>query len=200
VNYLAFSDTPAWIVAEANTRAEMHGWVRPVGIQVPYSLRNRSVERAELEMARYWDMAVMAFGILGGGTLTGKYVSDNDQPKRYDILELPEEVQVLVNELQAVADEAGKSPSQVSINWMLAQRRRANIIPILGARTLAQLEDNLGTLDWGLMDEQVQRLDNASSIDLGFPIGWLKGAREFVYGATYDQIDNHRGNPIHYGE
>ena len=200
VNYVAFSDTPAWIVAEANARAEMHGWTRPIAIQVPYSLRNRSVERAELEMARYWDMAVLAFGILGGGTLTGKYTSSSEQPKRYDIQELPEEVQTLVSELQAVADEVDRTLSQVAINWMLAQRHRANIIPILGARTLEQMEDNLGALDWSLTEEQVQRLTNASPIDLGFPLGWLKGAREFVYGATYDQIDNHRGNPIHYAE
>ena len=200
VNYVAFSDTPAWIVAEANARAEVHGWTRPVAIQVPYSLRNRSVERAELEMTRHWDMAVMAFGILGGGTLTGKYTANDDQPKRYDIQKLPVEVQTLVNELQTVADEVGRSPSQVAINWMLAQRHRANIIPILGARTLAQLEDNLAVLEWELTDDQAQRLTNASPIDLGFPLGWLKGAREFVYGATYDQIDNHRGNPIHYGE
>jgi aryl-alcohol dehydrogenase-like predicted oxidoreductase len=200
VLYVAFSDTPAWIVAEANTRAELHGWARPVALQAPYSLRNRSIERAELEMARYWDMAVMAFGILGGGTLTGKYATGSGEPTRYDIKELPQDLARLVAELQAVASEVGRTPSQVAINWILAQRHRANIIPILGARTLTQLEDNLGTLGWSLEPEQARRLSEASPIDLGFPLGWLKGAREYVYGATYDQIDNHRGNPVHYSE
>lgn len=200
VNYIAFSDTPAWILAEANTRAEIQGWTRPIALQAPYSLRNRSIERAELEMARYWDMAIMAFAILGGGTLTGKYTANNTEPTRYDIKELPADLQMLVGELQVVADQVGRTPSQVAINWMLAQRHRANIIPILGTRTVAQLEDNLGALEWSLSDEQVQRLTDVSPIDLGFPLGWLKGARGYVYGSTYDEIDNHRGNPVHYDE
>lgn len=196
VLYVAFSDTPAWIVAQANTLAELRGWVRPVAIQVPYSLRNRSVERAELPMAQYWDMAVLPFGLLGGGTLTGKYLNGGDQPKRYDLDRLPDDLVKLIGEVGAVAEEVGRTPSQVAINWIRQQRQRGLIIPILGARSLAQLEDNLAALEWELGAEHLRRLGEASQIDLGFPLGWLAGASEYVYGATLKQIDTHRPFPL----
>jgi diketogulonate reductase-like aldo/keto reductase len=65
------------------------------------------------------------------------------------------------------------------------------MIPILGARSVKQLKDNLGALDWKLTDEQWQCLDGVSAIDLGFPHGFLDGNRN-IYGATHDLIDNHR--------
>jgi aryl-alcohol dehydrogenase-like predicted oxidoreductase len=190
VNYLAISDTPAWIVAEANARAELRGWARFVGLQVPYSLRQRSVERAELPMAKHWDMAVMPFGLVGGGALTGKYSLDDGTPRRFEG-ELQEAVALLVKEIQAVANEAGRPASQTAINWVRRQQDRAQIIPILGARTLAQIQDNLACLEWQLTPEQHQRLSEASKITLDFPLAWLVGAREYIYGKTFDQIDPH---------
>jgi aryl-alcohol dehydrogenase-like predicted oxidoreductase len=196
INYIAISDSPAWIVAEANTRAELMGWSRFVGLQVPYSLRNRTVERAELPMAKHWDMAVMPFGLLGGGTLTGKYAPDNTDPKRYEVDKLPEDLVALIKEVHRVAAEVDHSASQVAINWVRHQQPRALIIPILGARTLVQLEDNLGSLDWELSDEHLAQLDQASKIDYGFPLGWLSGAAPYVYGATLEKIDTHRSFPL----
>jgi len=191
VNYIAISDTPAWIVAEANARAELRGWSRFVGLQVPYSLRNRSIERAELPMAKHWDMAVMPFGLLGGGTLTGKYLQEDSTPRRYDIEKLPESLVTLIEEVEAVAKEVENSPSQVAINWVRQQQERALIVPILGARTLEQVQDNLACLEWELSAEHLQRLDNASKIDYDFPLGWLEGAREYVYGKTFEMVDPH---------
>ncbi len=197
VNYIAISDTPAWIVAEANARAELMGWSRFVGLQVPYSLRRRSVERAELPMAKHWDMAVMPFGLLNSGTLTGKYTKDNQDPKRIaNLEELPEDLQALVNEVQAVADEVERSPSQVAINWVRQQQPRALIVPILGARTAAQLEDSMACLEWTLSEEQLNKLDEASKIDYGFPLVWLDGATPYIFGATLNQIDTHRNFPL----
>ena len=191
VNYLAISDTPAWIVAEANARSEMRGWSRFIGLQVPYSLRNRSIERAELPMAKHWDMAVMPFGLVGGGVLTGKYLAKDNLPRRYEIDKLPDAVVSLIHEVQAVADEVGCSSSQVAINWVHQQQERAQIIPILGARTLAQLQENLACLNWQLSDEQLQRLSEASKISQDFPLGWLEGSREYIYGKTFEMIDPH---------
>lgn len=191
VNYVAISDTPAWIVAEANARAELRGWTRFVGLQAPYSLRNRSIERAELPMARHWDMAVMPFGLLGGGVLTGKYLVQDGAPRRYALGELPEDVVQLIREVQTVAQESGRSVSQTAINWVRQQQERAQIIPILGARSLAQLQDNLACLEWQLSSEQLRRLSDASKITHDFPLDWLEGAREYVYGKTFDQVDPH---------
>jgi aryl-alcohol dehydrogenase-like predicted oxidoreductase len=158
-------------------------------------LRNRSTERAELPMAKHWDMAVMPFGLLGGGTLTGKYTAQNTDPKRYDIEELPKDLQNLIKELQTVANEVGHTPSQVAINWV-RQQSWAQIIPILGARTLDQIKDNLACLEWELTKENLQQLDEASKISYDFPLGWLAGAASVVYGKTLEKIDPHRDFPL----
>ena len=191
--YVAFSDTPDWIVAEANTRADLMGWSRFVGMQIPYSLLNRAVERAILPMARHWDMAVMPWGLLNAGILTGKFLKEVSDPTRInpEKLDLSQKAMSVILEVQKISEEVGRPMSQVAINWMCQQQNKAQIIPILGARTVGQLQDNLSVLEWQLSEEQLKRLDEASAIDLGFPHGFLEGNR-YVYGATFDQIDNHR--------
>jgi aryl-alcohol dehydrogenase-like predicted oxidoreductase len=196
VNYVAFSDTPAYIVAEANTRAELMGWSRFIGLQIPYSLLDRAVERDLLPMAKHWDMAVMPWGLLEAGILTGKFLNKPTEATRLDAdnVKLSEKSHNVVLEVQKIAQEVGRSMAQVAINWV-RQQPKAQMIPIVGARTLAQLEDNLAAAEWTLTDEQFARLDAASKIDLGFPHGFLNG-NPYVFGATYDKIDNHRGNPL----
>ncbi|MBK8025569.1 MAG: aldo/keto reductase [Chloroflexi bacterium] len=191
VTYIAISDTPAYIVAQANTLAELRGWSSFVGIQVPYALNRRDIEREILPMARHWGMAVMPWGLIGGGVLTGKYDNqENDSPKRYDPerVTIKERTRASIDAVKAVAEETGRSRAQVAINWVRQQQQRAQIIPILGARTPQQLEDNLGVLEWSLSDEQLQRLSDASAIEMGFPHDFIPG-NPYIYGATYDQVD-----------
>lgn len=192
VSYVAFSDTPDYIVAEANTRAELMGWSRFIGMQVPYSLLDRAVERSILPMARHWDMAVLPWGVLEAGILTGKFLAKVEDATRIDQekLTLGEKSLKIVNEVKRIAEETGKPISQVAINWV-RQQPKAQMIPILGARSARQLEDNLAAIDWKLTDEQWKCLDEVSAIDLGFPHGFLDGNR-YIYGATHDLIDNHR--------
>jgi len=192
VNYVAFSDSPAYIVAEANTRAELMGWSRFIGMQVPYSLLDRAVERSIIPMAAHWDMAVLPWGLLEAGILTGKFLKKIKDSTRIDQkkLKLREKSQNIVKEVQSVAQETGRPMSQVAINWV-RQNPVAQMIPILGARSTKQLKDNLDAIDWRLTDEQYQRLDTVSQIDLGFPQDMLNGNR-YIFGATFDKIDNHR--------
>jgi aryl-alcohol dehydrogenase-like predicted oxidoreductase len=192
VNYVAFSDTPDYIVAEANTRADLMGWSRFIGMQIPYSLLDRAVERSIIPMARHWEMAVLPWGLLEAGILTGKFLKKVKDSTRIDQskLKLGEKSLKVVEEVEDISKEVGKPMSQVAINWV-RQQPKAQMIPILGARTAKQLKDNLGVLDWKLSDEQWKCLDEASAIDLGFPHGFLDGNRN-IYGATYDKIDNHR--------
>ena len=91
-----------------------------------------------------------------------------------------------------IADQIGRTPSQVAINWV--RRQPGNIIPILGARTAQQLKDNLGCLDFKLSDEQNTALCEASAIELGFPHEFISrdALKNIMYGGTYDKIDNHR--------
>jgi aryl-alcohol dehydrogenase-like predicted oxidoreductase len=192
VLYVAVSDTPDWIVAEANTLAELRGWSRFIGLQVPYSLLDRAVERALLPMAHHWDMAVLPWGLLEAGILSGKFLSEVKDPTRLkpQELKLSDKARAVVAEVQKVAGETGRSMAQVAINW-IRQQPAAQMIPILGARNAAQLQDNLGAADWSLSEEQFKRLDEVSRIDLGFPHGFLDRNRN-IFGATFDKIDKHR--------
>ncbi len=193
VNYVAISDSPAYIIAEANARAELRGWSRFVGVQMPYSLANRAIEHEIVPLARHWDMAVLPFSLIGGGVLTGKYAdAANGTPTRYNRtqMQIQERTQAIIETVGKVADEVGRSRAQVAINWVRQQQDKALMIPILGARTAAQLEDNLGVLEWELSADQLQRLDDASAIEPAFLAQWQ--GNPYVFGATFDQIDNHR--------
>lgn len=193
VLYVAFSDSPDWIVAEANTRAELMGWSRFVAMQIPYSLLDRAVERSILPMAKHWDMAVLPWGIVEAGILTGKFLGKVSDPSRInpEKLNLSEKAQAVVQAVQKVSGETGCPMSQVAINWVRQQQDKAQIIPILGARTVEQLQDNLSVLSWELSPEQLGYLDEISAIELGFPHDFLEG-NPYIFGATYDKIDNHR--------
>jgi aryl-alcohol dehydrogenase-like predicted oxidoreductase len=190
VLYVGVSDTPAWVVARANMLAELRGWSPFVALQVPYSLADRAVERELLPMAKSLELAITPWGLLEAGILTGKYRTGSTEPKRQEDAKISERVQRIVDTVCEVAEEVGRSPAQVAINW-IRQRPYGIMIPILGARTAAQLKDNLAVLEWELTPEQVQQLDEVSKIELGFPHGFLDGNR-FIFGKTFDRIDNHR--------
>jgi aryl-alcohol dehydrogenase-like predicted oxidoreductase len=192
VLYVGFSDAPAWVVAQAVTMAQLRGWVRPIGIQAPYSVLDRGVERDLLPMARQNDLAVTVWGMLEGGTLTGKYRAADRGSTRY---EGASDKELSAGDAVAnLAREIGHSPAQVAINWIRARRDRAQIFPIVGARTVDQLEDELGCLEWDLTNEQIARLDAVAPIDLGFPHSFLASdhVRGLIFGETYALIENHR--------
>jgi aryl-alcohol dehydrogenase-like predicted oxidoreductase len=190
VLHVAFSDTPAWVVSRAVTIAELRGWPRPVAIQVPYSLADRSVERQELPMARSLGLGITPWGLLEGGVLTGKYnLGSSDEPRRYGDEQQGEKELQLATVLKGVADEVGASAAQVAINWI--RQQPGTMVPILGARRLDQLEDDLRCLDFELTEDQMTRLTEASPISLGFPRSFLEsnGVRGLIFGSTFDLID-----------
>lgn len=199
VLYVGISDTPAWVVSRANMLADLRGWSRFVGLQIPYSLIERAPERDLLPMAKALDIGVTTWGALGAGVLTGKYEKGKEGPKG-DRLSgegawwkgmLTDRNYAIAEQTRAVATEIGKTPSQVALAWVRAQQARASIIPILGARTVRQLEDNLGSLEVDLPREHLDRLDAVSKIELGFPHDF--GGTALIYGETRGLIDNHRG-------
>ncbi len=188
VLYFAFSDTPAWVVSYALAMAESRGWVRPIGLQIPYSLADRSAERDLLPMARNFDLAVMPWGILESGGLTGKYnESKNDEPRREN--DVSEQVKKLASVIINVAKEIGCSPSQVAINWI--RQQLGNFIPILGVRTERQIKDNLACLDFTLSDKHIKRLTDATDFKPGFPASFLHddSVRGLIFGNSFDLID-----------
>ncbi len=190
VLYVGFSDTPAWVVSQAVALAELHGWARPVAIQAPYSLADRDVERELLPMARSLDLTFTAWGTLEGGALTGKYLEESGESRRYD--DVGPKANELAREVVAVAEELDATPSQVAIAWVRAQRWHS--IPIVGARTEVQLRDNLGALELELPEEAVERLSAATGFGVGFPRGFLESdhVRGLIFGDTFELIDDHR--------
>lgn len=188
VLYIGISDTPAWVVSRANILAELRGWPAFVSLQIPYSLAGRDAERSLLPMAKEIELSVTPWGILAGGVLTGKYSQASTEPKRQGDAQVSERVQRIVDAVLGIARAVGRSPSQVAYNWVRQQQQRAQMIPILGARSASQLQDNLAILEWQLTYEQLQLLDKASKIELGFPHGFLDG-NQYVFGNTFDRID-----------
>jgi aryl-alcohol dehydrogenase-like predicted oxidoreductase len=190
VLHVGISDTPAWVVARAVTLAELRGWSPFVALQAPYSLADRDVERELLPMARALGMTFTPWGMLEGGALTGKYLDRTDEPRRYD--GVGARTNAIAGEVLAVADELGATPSQVAIAWVRAQPWHT--VPIVGARSEAQLRENLGALDLDLSIEHVERLAAASGFSLGFPRDFLESedVRGLIFGDTFELIDDPR--------
>ncbi len=200
VHYIGWSDAPAWVVSRANTMAEERGWTRFNALQLKYSLIERTPERELLPMARELDLAVTPWAILGAGVLTGKYTREGGTDGTERLLTEEERARValtdrnlaIARDLDAVAADAGCTPSQAAIAWM--RSRPGVIVPILGARSLGQLEDNLGALDVRLSADNLARLDASSAIEPGFPTDFLESpfVRDLMYGGRLDDIDDHR--------
>jgi len=190
VLYVGISDTPAWVVSHAVALADLRGWSRFVAVQAPYSLADRDVERELLPMAQTLDLAFTPWGMLEGGALTGKYLAETSEPRRY--VTAGERTNALAREVLSVADELGASAAQVAIAWVRAQPW--HVVPIMGARTEAQLRDNLGALDVELSPPHLTRLGDAGGFGLGFPREFLESedVRELIFGDTFERIDDHR--------
>ena len=193
VLYIGISDSPAWIVSQANTLATLRGWTPFIGLQIEYSLKERTPERELLPMAKALNIGVTAWSPLGGGVLTGKYNQPNPVDGRLSMTDQP--FQILDRDLKIaetvleIAREIGKSPAQVALNWL--RNRPNSVIPIIGARRLSQLQDNLACVDFNLTGEHLQRLDNISAISLGFPHELLASqfVRDILLGGVAAQLD-----------
>lgn len=196
VLYVGISDAPAWIVAQANTLADLRGWSRFVGLQVQWSLVERDVERELVPMARAFDIGITPWGVLGAGFLSGKYAGgkapEDTRRAGWTASRLTEKNHAIAAEVQKIAGEIGRSASQVAIAWV--RHKAPNVVPIVGARKLEQLLDNLDAAGLALSAEQMARLDAVSAITLGFPHDFLasESIRGIAYGKTFELTDDHR--------
>jgi len=189
VIYAAISDTPAWIVSKGNTMAELMGWSQFVALQVEYSLLQRTPERDLIPMAKHFDMTLTPWAPLAGGALTGKYLRGDKGRIKEGSNRLNENSQRITKEVIAVAEKLGVQPSHVALKWTMQQGYSS--IPIVGATKVAQLQENLKTIDVVIPDEDMERLDEASKIDLGFPGNFYKeeGVKLNNFGGFYDKIE-----------
>lgn len=195
VLHVGVSDTPAWVVSHANTLAELRGWSPFVALQIEYSLLQRTVERELTPMARAFHLPVCAWGALGGGVLTGKFTRGGTPDARRDTTARRSERNLAIaRAVDAVADELGATSARVAIAWL--RHQPGAVIPIVGARTAAQLDDALGAAEVTLPAEALAKLDAASAVELGFPHQFLQQpyVRKLVGGDTVDRLalDPHR--------
>ena len=195
VLYVGISDAPAWWIAQANTLAQLRGWSPFVGLQIEYSLIERTVERELVPMARALNLGLTAWSPLANGILTGKYHGhgssepgrmNNDMMKGF----MPERQQTdrIVAAVKTVSDKVGRSMAQVALAWL--RYRPVPVIPIIGARKLSQLQDNLASFDLTLSADLLKTLDDASRIELGFPYNLYEKemVRAIRYGGTRDSL------------
>jgi aryl-alcohol dehydrogenase-like predicted oxidoreductase len=189
VLHIAFSDTPAWVVAKAVAIANLRGWARPTAMQFEYSLLSRDGERDLLPMAEDAGMPILAWGVLEGGALTGKYNRPGDEPRRSSAAS--PQAMTLAETLIALAGARGCSPAQVAINWVRQQPRQVPVIPILGARRVDQLRDNLACLEHSLAAEELAQLTATSPFNPGFPHSFLRQPHlvRLIYSGMFETID-----------
>jgi aryl-alcohol dehydrogenase-like predicted oxidoreductase len=190
VLYVGISDTPAWWIARANTLACLRGWTPFVALQIEYNLIERTPERELLPMAEALGLTVTPWSPLASGWLTGKYAGKSKEEKRLDktpqFARKTERNIAIAKEVVKVAKAAGKSPAQVALNWLRARR---GMIPILGARTLSQLEDNMNCVKWSLNAKQLAQVDEVSKIEKDFPRTFLDRVRDNLHGGTFERTE-----------
>lgn len=185
VLYVGMSNVPAWQVSRMQAIADLRGWSPLVALQIEYSLIERSGERDLIPMAREMGLGVMPYSPLAGGVLTGKYSrgdltateSGADGTRKSLTIAngtLTERNFAIVDVVKEVATELGRTPGQIGLAWTL--QNPGVTAPVIGARTPAQLEENLGALEVDFTAAQLARLDEAGAIGLGVPHDLLAGA------------------------
>jgi aryl-alcohol dehydrogenase-like predicted oxidoreductase len=179
VRYVGISNYRAWQFEKALQLCRSRGWHEPVSLQPQYSLYARATEFELIPMCVAENIAVLPWSPLAGGYLSGKYKNGVRSPpsgtRIADAKDVEFYVQRLENDranrivkaVEAVAKDTGRTMAQVALNWLLS--RPAVTAPIIGARKIDQLLENIGSTGWSLSGDQITALDLASEIDVTYP-------------------------------
>jgi aryl-alcohol dehydrogenase-like predicted oxidoreductase len=186
VLYIGVSNMPAWLIARANTMAELHGWSPFVGVQMPYSLVKRDIEREILPMSDAMGLSVAAWSPLGSGILSGSYSRPGREPSRADRDSISPRHLDIAQSVDLVADEMGASSAQVALAWTMA--RRGSVHPIVGASRVEQLRDNLAATQLTLRTDALRALDEVSAIEPGYPSDFITAVGGAAFGAAGSRV------------
>jgi aryl-alcohol dehydrogenase-like predicted oxidoreductase len=183
VRYVGASNLSGWQLERSLNLARTHAWEPFITLQPQYNLLSRAIEWEVLPVCGQYGIGVIPWGPLAGGWLTGKHRPSGPAAGSRVETAAPEHAEawdrrarertwLVLREVQEIAQRREVSPAQVAINWLRA--KPLVTAPILGARTLAQLEDNLGCVDWLLTAEEVARLDEASATETPYPYDFIE--------------------------
>lgn len=189
VRYIGASNYTGWQLQKAIAISRHMGWEPFVCLQALYNLLDRDSEWELLPVCQNEGLGFICWSPLRGGWLSGKYRRGMTAPPEGTRVKAAEEhgwseawsiyntehTWNLIDELFAVAEALNKSAAQVALNWLL--QRPGVTAPIIGARTMEHLEDNLGAVGWSLSDEQMDRLNQASDVRLPYPYGFIAKTR-----------------------
>ncbi len=199
VRYIGFSDTPAWKVSQAQTLAQLRGWTPLVALQIEYSLLQRTVEGGLMPMAAEMGLGVTPWGPLASGVLSGKYTRANHGKQQagrgeWTTNRLTDRAYDLIEALQDIAKAHGSTSARVALAWLRVQPGVTSTI--LGARTVAQLDDNIGSLAISLSADELAVLAKLSQPQLEFPYDFVQGVGSFAYGNTHVDGKAHEARPF----
>jgi aryl-alcohol dehydrogenase-like predicted oxidoreductase len=188
VHYIAISDTPAWQVAKLNTLAELRGWNAFAGLQVEYSLLQRTPERDLIPMAKEFGLTVTPWAPMAGGALSGKYLKGELGRVKENSARRSDFANRIAEKVVEAANKMGVSPSQVAIRW--AMQKEFSSIPIVGSRKHEQISESLHAAEIIIPEELMTELNEVSKIDLGFPHDFLAsdGVKQVLFGGTWDKL------------
>ena len=184
VRYIGVSNFTGWQLMKSLYVSELKGFERFVSLQPQYSLVERNIEREVLPVCLEEGLGVIPWGPLGGGFLSGKYRRGENPPEDSRIAGAPDEYEEswakrnvernwrTLDVVGEISEETGRSYAQIALNWLL--RQEGITAPIIGARRLDQLEDNLRAAGWELSLEQVGRLSEASAIVDVYPYRMIR--------------------------
>jgi aryl-alcohol dehydrogenase-like predicted oxidoreductase len=187
VRYIGVSNFTGWQLVKSVCLSEANGLERFVCLQPQYSLVERNIEREILPICLEEGLGVIPWSPLGGGFLSGKYRREEEPPEGSRISEAVASMEEhwdrratdrnwrALDVVGRISEETGKSYAQISLNWLL--RQVGVTAPIIGARTLEQLEDNLGASGWTLDEEQVEELSDASALEDVYPYRFICNAQ-----------------------
>lgn len=184
VNYIGISNTPAWIIAQ------FRDWGQFIGLQVEYSLLQRTSQRDLIPMAKiYLGLALTPWAPLAVGALTGKYLKGEDGRVAEGSARRSDWSVVITKKVVELADQLGVSPAQVAVKWAI--QKGFTSIPIVGGCKLHQIEDSLKSTSIHLPEKSVAELDEVSAIEFGFPHDFLQGdnVKQLLFDRTFNNID-----------
>ncbi len=188
VRYIGFSDHPAWVCVQAQYEALFRNWTPLVALQIEYSLLQRTVEPELMSMAKAMGMGVTPWSPLAGGVLSGKFSrtnlpkSDGESRVKPENKRLNEQTWRIVDVLESIAAGRGATVAQVALRWIMDRDGVASTI--IGARTMAQLEDNLAASNLQLTAEDSNRLDEVSAVPRAFPWDFIDMVRAGIQNGT----------------